>query len=200
MKNIFQILILFLIFIGINSCGLFDTRDPENPSSGNIIFPPATNPQILIDNFTNAFTSKSTNNYISCFSDSASGDTPTFVFVPASGSNSNVSALFQTWNISSEQRYYTGILTALPKEIFPVLTWRNANYESTTPKMVIYSADYYIKIDHNLLNQPKEFAGSVIFTIEYRQDNTWKITKWQDINSNSQIKDTWSVLKANFNN
>ena len=82
--------------IVIASCDLLKPRDPQSPGTGNTANPPATSPQMLIDNLTSSFANKDVNEYEKIFSDTGSVGRD-YIFVPTQKAAGDYSAFFLNW-------------------------------------------------------------------------------------------------------
>ena len=65
----FQFLLMLVLLQ--TGCGLFDTRDPEQPDQGGLDYIPATVPSIALSNLVSAIAQKNVDNYMRNFGDPA---------------------------------------------------------------------------------------------------------------------------------
>lgn len=188
-----------MIFL-ITSCGLFETREPEEPDTKPSSFIPPTEPEIVISNFANAFIEKNTSNYILCFSDTSLSDREVFEFIPTAAALSQYPSLFIDWDINSERQYFNSFALRLQESERPKLNFSNMEYDKR-PDSVIFVADYIISIEQSE-NLTSAFAGTLQLTIAPKSSGMWSIRRWRDAPApeSSNIKNTWSNLKAIYYN
>jgi hypothetical protein len=194
--------ILYLLFaFFLNGCDLLSTRSPEKPDTGRSTFQPPTDAGIVIENFKNAFKENNTENFIACLSDTSQTKSYLFTYVPTAEANGIYASIFQSWTISSERRAFNSIITKIQEGTYLDLTFENPHFELTSPDSTVFVSNYQIKIYHNIATIPKIFAGTVQFTIVPASNGLWSIYRWTDTKlNNDTIKDTWSILKAQFYN
>ena len=197
-KNIAFLLIIITFFTG---CNLFSTRTPEEPDTGRSSFLPPTSVDIVVLNFINAIKEKETENYVSCFSDTAQSADYNYIFIPTSEANARYEAIFKYWDINSERRAFNSMVSNMLAESYPEFILKNAQYDVLLPDSAVYIAEYYLTIGHNLATIPRAFSGTLQFTLKPTANGMWSIQRWIDnkIDSDS-LTTSWSILKANFAN
>lgn len=180
----------FLLSLFFLSCNLFDTRDPENPVTDNQSLPPATSPGILIANFTTAFQQKNIQEYEKLFADSA------LVFVPTQSAAARYSAVFSSWNKSSESESFRNAMSALGATSTPQLlltTISNVLYQSDS---ALFTIDYSVFVPHTLTNVTTQYSGRSEFYFSPNKNNIWTIYRWLDFETKKDS--SWSELKGQF--
>jgi hypothetical protein len=183
----------------MSGCGLFSTRNPENPDTGKSTFQPPTSADIVIANFINAIQEKNIDNYITCLTDSAQSTKNLFSFQPSSEANAKYAAIFQNWSIASEKSCMSNLFNNMPSDGFPVLNFTNSKFDVLLPDSAVYITDYMLLAKHNLTNIPTSFSGTMQLTIIRHSSGLWNVDRWIDLSSNSDsVKITWSILKAQF--
>ncbi len=191
MKNIFLI-VLISVFAG---CDLFETRSPENPTTPRTSWVPATSPGILISNFKNSLTDKSTENYLNCFVDSiVTGKA--FSFVPTSEGVTLFPSLFSNWTLSNERAYFENIKSKLRENSSFSLSCFNENEGTIAGDSMTYSADYLLFVDHGISEIVKEFHGHMQMTLFRNTRGEWAVSFWRDSKRNENP--SWSELKGRF--
>lgn len=190
------IYIILLLLIGLLlSCDLFRTRTPEEPDTGKSSFIPPTSAELVIANFSNAIKEKNTENYKSCFLDDETFDLK-FLFIPSSDAITRFPSVFTSWTIENERSAFFSLVTKMPIDKAPILTFSNSNLDLMSDS-ALFSADYFLKIEHNLTNLPTKYAGTLQFTLLRRSSGFWFIQKWLDSSiPNDTIGNSWSILKA----
>ncbi|MFC2132128.1 hypothetical protein ACFLSQ_11905 [Bacteroidota bacterium] len=188
-----------LCFILISGCDLFSTRSPEIPDTGRTKYQPPTSASIVISNFINSIIEKNSENYISCFSDTAQNNRE-YLFTPSSEAASQYPELFSYWDRSKELRAFNFMLAAIKEDNIPDITLTNDGWEILLPDSAVFYSDYLLTVPHDLQSTPNVFSGKLQFTL-LPNNNQWSIIKWIDISVDSDtIKPSWSVLKASFSN
>ena len=189
--------ILFTVFLitvlSIKGCGIFDTRDPEEPANIRSTFVPPTTPEIVIDNLSFSILEKNSQNYIKCISAS------NFLYVPDSKSQLVYGQIFENWDPLDEKRYMDNLISQTNTHASSVLFLDNEIYTQITSDSVSFQADYIIVYQHNRINLPKSAIGNLLLTLNTDENDLYSITRWQDFRQND-TDFTWSELKANFSN
>ena len=182
------------LFAGIAAgCGLFDTRNPQNPVTVRSTYEPPTSPIIVISNLTYSIEEKNSTNYINCLSPD------NYLYVPDSKSLSLYGQIFQNWDINSEKFYFENLISQTNANASSNLFLSNPSLNQITPDSAIYSAEYIIVFQHNKTNVPKSAEGNLRLTLKADLSNFFYIEKWEDYRQND-TDFTWSELKANFSN
>ena len=174
-------------------CGLFDTRNPQNPVTVRSTYEPPTSPIIVISNLTYSIEEKNSTNYINCLSPD------NYLYVPDSKSLSLYGQIFRNWDINSEKFYFENLISQTNANASSNLFLSNPSLNQITPDSAIYSAEYIIVFQHNKTNVPKSAEGNLRLTLKADLSNFFYIEKWEDYRQND-TDFTWSELKANFSN
>jgi hypothetical protein len=188
--------ILPALLLQAGGCGLFEPRDPEDPSQSSLNFKPPTEPSIVIDNLQSAIEQKNAANYVSCFSDEAKGQ-PAFVFSPSPDAAALYAAAFEHWTVEDEQSYFLNLVARSSAQAFASLTL-TAKGSTVTADSVVYSYDYTLVFEHSETGFPRTARGTLQFTLRVSQSNIWMIQRWVDFNTTSDI--SWSHFKGKFSN
>ncbi len=190
-KYLNQFFVIALVICA--GCGLFDTRDPENPVTVRSTYEPPTTPEAVLRNLTSSIQEKNSSNYQKNLS------TVQYVYVPDSKSQALYGTIFQNWDINSEKFYYENLISQTNAEASSNLFLSNAVTNQITPDSAIYTADYIVVFQHNKTNVPKTSVGNVRLSLKADENNFYYILKWEDFRKNENDF-TWSELKANFSN
>lgn len=183
---------LFLIFliIGITSCDLLTTRNPEKPvtlASNNI---PATSPDILFSNLKSSLEEKVVENYMQCFVD-ASFLQKEFRFIPSSTQY----PILNDWNLDLEKQNFVNLKSrskagkSIIVELLNLITTQFGD-------SAVYRYDYNISLSaddpkiNGIYNGRSEFK---IF-LDKRNPRQWVIVEWRDFTIGNSL--SWSELKG----
>lgn len=188
-----KLLIFTLISFLFTACDLFLTREAELPDQARSNFQVATEPEIVIQNLTNAFTDKNVQNYISCFLDSSFSDKK-FSFQPSGEVISQYPFLSENWSIDDEQRYFNSLTSGINAD-FPLSLSFNDESFVRSGDSVIYSATYSISLP---VSEPEvsSYQGSLQFYLIPDDRAVWVIYYWLDIKLTGVA--SWSELKGRF--
>ncbi len=170
------------------SCNIFETRDPEPPSSATSTFEPPVTPETVLRNLRNAIRENNADNYIRCFTDTAVAP---YTYVPSSDIRPN----FPEWSLTEERRYFRSMGSRLDGT--PVLgdSVRNANFFTDSTFTVRYS----LYVPHTDPQAPRFVQGSMLLHVGADQQGRWSIDRWEDIREPGLSDSTWSYLRFWFN-
>jgi len=182
-----------LVFVlNFKGCGIFDTRDPENPETIRSTFLPPTSPEIVIENLSFAIQEKNSNNYTKCLS------AESFQYVPDSKSQLIYGQIFDSWNVLAEKRYLDNLISRTNPNSSSVLFIDNERLTQLTSDSAIFQADYIFVFQHHVVGIPVSAKGNINLTIATDSDDLFYIRRWEDFRQNDSDF-TWSEFKANFN-
>jgi len=194
MKKRFSIFIISgLVLFFFSSCGLFQTRTPEEPVEDNTNYPPPTTPQIVIENFLRSFNQKNLTVYQSCF---ANEDETKFLFYPSSDVLSVYFDLFASWDLRSEIDFAKNLFSKFTSESYPVLLFNNPDFIAFSPDSTIFVSNYVVEINSRDPTINNSYKGTSQFVLRIERNGLWKITKWLDFLLKEENFPTFSVLKA----
>ncbi len=192
------ILGVFLLLLGTGAagCGLFEPRDPEDPTQSSLNYRPPTDPSILLANFQSAIEQKNVANYVSCFADQARGAHP-FVFVPSADAAALYGPVFSNWSVAEEQSYFQNLIARSSTKAYATLS---LTLQSTTvaADSIVSSYDYVLVFEHNEAGFPKTARGRLQFTLSVDASNFWTVQRWADFATTPDI--SWSHFKGKFSN
>lgn len=180
--------IILFSLIGL-SCGLFDTRDPENPLTDNQSLQPATSPSMLIANFATAFHQKNISEYGKLFADSS------FMYIPTQSAYARYGAVFFSWNKTSETEYFRNAMTEIGDASSPQLAFTTVSSVQFQSDSAAYTMDYTLFIPH-ARSSTKQFTGRSEFTMAPNKNNIWTIYRWVDFETKKDS--SWSEFKGQF--
>jgi len=193
MKIVITKYLIFLLLL-IAGCDFFITREPEKPDQGRANFLPPTEPHIVIENLKNAFTDKNVQNYVACLVDTFF-TSKKFRFIPSSEAASTFVFLTQDWSVFEERKYFSSIVSKVPKDFPITLSITDENYSSLSGDTILYTSNYFINVPHNS-TEPKSYAGNLQFNMVRDSRSNWSIYLWKDTRSGSLP--SWSELKGYF--
>ena len=189
-------LLLASLLLAVSGCGLFEPRDPEDPSQSSLNFKPPTEPSIVISNLQSAIEQKNAANYTSCFADEAKGN-PAFVFTPSPDAAALYAASFDNWTLNDEQSYFLNLVARSSTQAFASLSLMSKG-STVSADSVVYSYDYTLVFEHSETSFAKTARGTLQFTLRVSQSNFWMIQRWVDFNTTSDL--SWSHFKGKFSN
>lgn len=203
-------LLLIAAMLMLSSCGIFDTREPEPPETGNgFIWVDATSYQTLLANFEGSIEALDAENYKRVFispSDSLlpSGSTVfSFLYNPSLDPSSRV--VFDNWNTESERNYLSRLKSVLVNSARLSLSLENLQSQQSTANQVAVTADYTLNIPSTSTEVvPNTVTG--FLTMQFRKVKTergteeWRIVTWADQDPKGGKAYSWTDLKASLSN
>lgn len=183
-------IILVCLLIGITSCDLLTTRNPEEPdtlASNNI---PATRPDILFSNLKSALEEKVVENYMQCFVDQLFLQKE-FKFIPSTAQYS----IFNNWDLDSEKQYFVNLKSRSKAGRSIVLELSNT-ITTQFGDSAVYQFDYLLSLAANDQNINGDYKGKGEFKIflDNRNPQQWVIVEWRDFAIENSL--SWSDLKG----
>ncbi|MCC6395574.1 MAG: hypothetical protein IT282_01035 [Bacteroidetes bacterium] len=187
---------LVLLTMHLPGCGLFEPREPEEPSQSSLNFRPPTEPSIVISNLQSAIEQKNVANYIACFSDISRGAQP-FAFIPSADAAAAYGGILLDWTLQEEQAYFQNMIAQSAQQAFATVTL-NLTSTTVTSDSVVSAYDYVLVFEHNDAGFPTTARGSLQFTLHEDASNFWAIQRWVDFKTTTEI--SWSHFKGKFSN
>jgi hypothetical protein len=181
--------------LAANGCGLFQTREPEMPVSIGGINPPASTPEMVLQNFMSAVQQKNVQDYEKLFADSLTG-TRNFFFVPSADAAVRYGSVFTRWTKASESQYYRNVLASLQQTDFPSLAFINPTYVRFQSDSAIISTEYLLIVPHRLTTVTTTFTGRAEFYTAPDKNQSWSIYRWIDFTTKRDS--SWSDCKGAF--
>lgn len=180
----------------IVSCGVFDTREPENPVNAGSAFESPTTPSLVLRNLESALNTANAGDYRKCFSDTSKG-LPDFSFVASAQGISAAPTKFAQWGAEQEESYIRNLFSELQGG--GVSSVRFSPQEVTDVPIadsLQFTAEYEVSFPHMRENAEREAKGTLYFTFRRSRQNEWYITTWQDVAAANET--SWSLIKARF--
>ena len=187
---------LFLLLSGGTGCGLFETREPEPPSSGSATFVPPTAPEIVLVNLENAISEKNTENYVRCLVDTLNSS-QRFVFLPTASAAGRYAGTFASWPLQSERGWFAAVRAFAPKDA-PSYLNLSGSFVVITADSAVYEGPYELTIRHGVPNISETARGSLQFVLHTDRNSIWSVTRWTDIPLADET--SWSEWKGRFAN
>jgi len=179
------------IFLILQACDIFESREPENPNETKSSYRVPVEPTDVIENLKNAFKDKNSNDYKKNFSTGQPLVSRDFFYVPSG----NVSSIFPSdWYVDDEFQYFNNLITRSPQGVAVTLNFSEEAYDIRSDSS-LYTAKYSISVPVQN-SDPKIYQGSLKFTMTRDINSAWIIYYWEDI----AIQETksWSELKIEF--
>lgn len=195
------ILIIFIMSIA-SACDFFSTRNPQQPDIGKSPYIPPTEPSIVLVNLETALRDKNIDNYMNCFYNFGDKIRLEFQFFAATDALTQFPSVFNNWSANEERRSFNSIISSVAEGQSPKLEWVNRKPFQETADSAIFTSDYIVHIPNNDKNIPETYSGRLQFTMSFRDNGLWYISRWVDINAHfiDSIPNTWSVLKGFYYN
>lgn len=177
-------------------CGLFETRDPEPPSSGSATFVPPTSPDIVLSNLENAVSEKNTENYIRCLVDTLNSG-QRYVFFPSAAAAGRYASTFAAWSLQSERSWFAAIKAFAPKDA-PASLNLTGSFSVIAADSAVYEGGYELVLRHGVANVSETVRGTLQFVLHTDRNSIWSVTRWTDIPIDGES--SWSDWKGRFAN
>jgi hypothetical protein len=190
-------LLIILLPLVISSCELFSTRTPEEPETGGTGYIPPTSYDLVIENLKNSIKERNLNNYLLCFSDSSFTGISEYVFTADPLISAQFQGIFAEWNIESEGKYFTSLMTNVLEETSPSVSFSNVEYKNFNDS-IVFTGTYYLNLDlaNDLSNET--YSGSTRIVLKNSTTGFWYITSWYDFQSDNSNALSWSYLKSKY--
>jgi hypothetical protein len=185
-----------VLLAGAAGCGLFEPRDPEDPSQSSLNYRPPTEPAIVIANLQSAVEQRNQANYINCFTDATRGAQP-FVFIPSADAAAAYGGTLAFWTLDDERSYFQNLIARSSQQAYASLTL-TLKTTTVTSDSVISAYDYVLVFEHNETAFPRTARGSLQFTFREDASNFWAIQRWVDFKTTNDV--AWSDFKGKFSN
>lgn len=197
-----------MLMLVLSSCGIFDTREPDPPVTGNgFIWVDATSYQTLLNNFEGSVEALDAENYKRIFISPEDSLLPSgtlnYVFLYNTSLDPSSRVVFTNWNTESERNYLSRLKSVLVSNARLGLDIKNVTTQQSSPNQVIVNADYTLSIP-STSNEvvPNTVTGSMILQLRLvnteRGTQEWRITSWLDQDPKGGKAYSWTDLKANF--
>lgn len=182
---------LILYTICLTSCGIFETRTPEEPGTTTLPgFIQPVQPRNVIENLENAVRFLTLDYYIRCLS------TEEFVFEPSFEAQVDYPDIWQGWGLEQEEQYFNNLRSEGRGLAGHNLKFEGESYVGDDSEQV-FEASYTLKVEHNRSKEvPREAKGKLRMVLKSDPEGRWTIHSWSDSGEGSEF--TWSDFKAIF--
>ena len=195
------LLILSILFFGCDS--LFGTREAEDPKEnvGRSLWQQPTSPDIVLENMSNAFLERNSENYMQSLTDSSHSER-VFVYIPDQETAINNPGTFDNWTLEDERRYINLLFSesSLPTGALALLEFEEFVEPSIPSDTATFEEVYDLDINHQLENVPTRMKGIARLRMAKDFSGNWSIYRWEDLTFGSQNDTlklpTWSEMKA----
>jgi hypothetical protein len=189
---------LFLIAASVPGCGLFEPREPEQPTQSGSNFEPPYSAETVIANLQHAIAAKDLNHYVACFSDPSRSQRG-FVFVPSGPGWAQYSSELSEWDRDKEREYMHNLISHTSPSAFSSLLLARKSFSVTTDS-VVYNYTYTFTFHHDgQIISDSTARGELWFSLGADNTGTWSIFRWSDypLTPTTTIM-TWSSFKGGF--
>lgn len=190
------ILAVTAVLLAAGGCGLFETRDPEPPSSGSATFVPPTSPDIVLSNLENAVSEKNTENFVRCLVDTLNSG-QRYIFFPTASAAGRYAATFANWSLQSERSWFAAMKAIAPKDA-PASLNLGGSFSVIAADSAVYEGGYELVLRHGVANVSETVRGTLQFVLHTDRNSIWSITRWTDIPIDGET--SWSEWKGRFAN
>ena len=181
----------------VSSCELFETRTPEEPSTSGAGYIPPTSYDLVIENLKNSIKEKNLNNYLLCFSDSSFTGISHFDYIPDPVTYAQFQALFSEWNIDSEGKYFTSMVSSFLDETIPSVNFTDTEFQNFNDS-IIFKGTYYLNFEFTNDLSDRNYSGKTMMVLKNSPSGFWYITSWYDFQSDDKDLFSWSYLKSKY--
>ena len=142
---------LFLVLcFGIVSCGLFETRSPEEPSGSTTGFQQPVSELVVLSNFQSAVQENNTENFVRCLADTTYGARRAFRFEPSIDVLTSFAEQFRSWNRDNERQAFYSMASKISVTSKTSLQLLQGRFEIRVPDSAVYVADYILSVPHKI--------------------------------------------------
>ncbi|MBC7448223.1 MAG: hypothetical protein H7330_09215 [Hymenobacteraceae bacterium] len=174
--------------------GCFNVRQPE-PATASAEWLPATQAEILLENFQRAIQQVNAATYERCFVG------PSFQFLPDPMVAARTPGIFDQWRLDQERAYFQRLAsrTSAAAGNSLTLTYPPQNVSFITTDSQLIQATYRLRLfQQDTAFKQSSFTGTARLTLVRRAgQNEWKIAAWQDTRLDP-ADHVWSEVKAYF--
>ena len=136
-----------------------------------------------------------------CLSDATTRSRYPYEFRPSAEARARYQALFDSWTVQYERQAFVSLISRLPTDELPVLTFINLTTAFASPDSTVYITDYELVAKHDISSVPTTLNGTMVLSITPEPSGQWSISRWSDAKRTSDtVESTWSILKAALTN
>ncbi len=162
-----------ILVIGVIGCGIFETRDPEDPTGSQTTGDLSLTPEEVFTNLSASIAVRNPDLWISAFADSFN-----YIADPVAYENP---ALFDSWDWNDEDRFIRQLLSSdiLTSGRLRSLVFEDVNNHQSADS-AHYESTYRLNIPLITDNSDSLYTGTVELTMHRSDFGGWQITSWYD--------------------
>jgi hypothetical protein len=172
-KKILGIYVFVISLLLVAGCGIFETRDPDDPDGSTTSGDIALSADEVFEYIQNAFTHRDHDLYLGVFHES-------FISV-ATGSFADE---FGEWTFNQENNFIYSLFSpsVLPADSLLLIDFPNLTIQSNPNPDTAFVQDqlYQVEVHSTDGTLSNEYSGSMDVTLYRDLDGGWRITKWVD--------------------
>lgn len=174
MKLSANLLILLLFALVLTGCGLFDTRDPDNPVGSQSPDDLALSPEEVLTQLETAFTLHDPNLYMAAIS----GD---FSFSATLSAFPEDPGFFADWSFAREDVFIRSLLAPalLPPDSSAELSFEAID-EISFADSAVFRESYRLEIAPADDELPTLYEGLADLVLKREEDGGWRLVLWVD--------------------
>ena len=199
-KKLAPVLVVLLL-AGSLSCGLFETRDPVEPSGSGFNCLTLSSPGNVVTNILQAYGHPDgLSCYVSTLADFLSTTEPGFKFHPDPTDSLENPGQFGSWTKTVEEQVAANIANSARQDSFR-LTFKSPSIITSQPDLEIRSYTYEMRFNDKSPTATftdSLFQGVAEITIK-RTGTEWQITDWFDRrDAGGTTTRTWGYLRGSY--
>jgi hypothetical protein len=167
-------LFYFLLALLLTGCGLFDTREPDNPAGSQASDGLALSPTEVLLQLENAITLHDPSLYMAAISEE-------FSYAATLSAFPEDPFFFEDWTWSREDVFVRSLLSLslLPPDSSSTLTFE-AIEEVSFADSAVYRESYRLDLAPFDSDLPTVYQGLADLTLKREEDGGWRVVRWVD--------------------
>jgi len=190
-------ILIILLALTVTSCELFSTRTPEKPDNSGTGYIPPTSYDFVIENLKNSIKERNLNNYLLCLSDSSFTGISQFEYISDPQTMAQFQGIFSEWDIKSEEKYYTSMVSSILEKTNPSLNFTDVEYQNFNDS-IVFTGTYFLNLEFTNDLSENNYSGNSRIVLKNSSTGFWYITSWYDFQSDDKTLFTWSYLKSKY--
>ncbi len=172
--NLRFLYIVLLATLTISGCGLFDTRDPDNPAGSQASDGLALNAAEALDQLETAIALHDPSLYMAAISED-------FSFAATLSAFPDDPLFFETWSWAREDVFIRSLLaqSLIPPDSTAELIF-TAIEEVSFADSAVYRESYQLVIGPVDSDLPTVYEGLADLTLKREEDGGWRVVRWID--------------------
>ena len=183
--------VALLMILTCLGCGVFETREAEDPESGVGTWLQPDTPDRVVRNIQNSIGEMNSRNYLRSLG-------PDFVFQPTVSAKAREPSLWTSWATPEEQTYFLRLVASSNFLSGHSLQLLDITESVVDDDRYVMDANYILTVQHSRAAEdvPTEFHGSLVWAIQRTSEGLWYLQAWTDQEFPNQP--SWSELKSTF--